>query len=153
MAENYEDIANLGWDSIPEPKVLPTGSWLLRTKGATYKPSKDEDKSPQVLFIYEAREPMSDVDAAELDALGEYDPKTGRIYTRFYVETGNDWNNVRMHIEKHGVETKGKSVPDTLKEVRGKDVIAYLEQRTYINNTTGAQVTENTAKQFAPVEG
>ena len=147
---NYSDIAKLTWGNIPEPKLLPDGSWLLRAQMAKYMPARDEDGNPQVLFVYGAKEPMSDVRAEDLDALGSnYDLGANRIFVRFYVSNAAEWDNVRKHLAKHGVEAEGPIV-DTLKKVRGTEVVGYLTTRSFVDGS-GNQRSENTAGQFEAV--
>lgn len=152
MSENYEDILNQSWDNIQEAAVLPVGSYLLRARNASFQPSKDADKSSTVLFVYSPKEPMDDVDSNELAALGaDYDISENRIFARFYVETAADWNSVREHLKKHGIDPAGKSIADSLKAVKGTEVIAYLGQRQF-QNAAGEQKVDNNPTQFAAVE-
>jgi len=152
MSDNYEDILNQSWDQIPEAQTLPVGSYLLRGRNASYQPAKDADKSPVVLFVYQPKEPMDDVNEEELAALGEnYDIADNKIFVRFYVDDNAQWDVVRNHLIKHGIDPKGKSIADSLKAFKGTEVIAYLDQRQY-TNAAGEQVTQNDAKQFAPVD-
>lgn len=147
---DYADIVKGSWDEIPEVQVLPTGSWLLRGRNATYQPAKGEG-SPSVLFVYGVKEPMDDVDNTELSKLGDnYDVEANKIFTRFFIGDNSDWDKVRKHLEKHGVSTKGKSIADSLKEFQGAQVIAYVDQRSFTNNA-GQSQTENTASNFTPV--
>lgn len=149
---NYEDILNTLWDAIPEPEVLPGGSWLLRAKGAKYFPA-GEDTSARVMFIYGAKEPMQDVDESALKALEakNYDVSSNRIFFTVWIEDGASWQTVRNHLKKHGIDLAGKSPQQSLKEVRGKEVVAFLDTRTY-QNKAGDNVTENTATNFVQPE-
>lgn len=149
---DYADILKQSWDELPELVPLPQGSWLLRARGASYQPAKDADKSPTVTFIYSAKEPMDDVSQEELEALGSnYDVSSNRIFARFFVSDGADWDAVRKHLAKHGVEVKGKTIEESLKAIKGTEVIAYLGQRTYTNNA-GQDVVENNPSNFTAVE-
>lgn len=149
---DYADILNQQWDEIPEVAVLPSGSYRLRARKASYQPAKSADGNPSFMFVYTVKEPMSDVSDDELAALGEnYDVGANRIFTRIWVESNADMDNVRKHLAKHGVDAKGKTLQETLKEFEGKEVIAFLNQRTFTNNA-GEQVLTNEASQFAPTE-
>lgn len=149
---DYADILQGSWDNIPEVATLPDGSWLLKGRNATFQAPRDADKSPVVLFVYEPKEPMDDVDAEELEKLGgDYDFSSNRIFVRFYVETNADWDRIRAHLLKHKIDPKGKSIEETLKAVRGAEVIAHLKTETYQNNA-GDMVTQNKADGFLPVE-
>src|SRR5690606_4101030 len=130
MADDYDDILNRSWDDIPIPQVLPLGSYLLRNRNVTYKPATDT-ASARVLFFYNVREPMDDVDADALAELGEdYDLSTNQVVASFFVESARDWDTVRNHLALHGVDLSGKTIREAFKEVRGKEVVAYLDQRT-----------------------
>ena len=147
---DYEAILNKSWDEIPPVKVLPTGSWLLRGQNATYQEGKG-DNSPSVLFVYKAKEPMEDVSTDDMDALGpEYDVSANRIFVRFFISDNADWDKVRKHLAKHGVDVH-TSISDSLKAFKGTEVVAYLGTRTYTDNA-GEEQEDNTASSFTPVE-
>lgn len=150
---DYEDVLNASWDNIPETKTLPVGSYLLEGRSASFQPAKEEDKSPIVLFVFTPREPMDDVSSEDLEALGDgYELDANRLFHRFYIESNADWDNVRKLLAKMGVETKGQSIADSLKQVRRKNVIGYLDQRTFVNSA-GETVQANNITSFAAVEG
>jgi hypothetical protein len=150
MSDNYEDILNRSWDEIPEVQALPVGSYLLRARNASYQPAKDADKSPVVLFVYQVKEPMDDVDTAELAALGDnYDIGENKIFHRMYVDDNAAWDAVRQHLAKHGIS--GGTIAESLKAFKGQEVIAYLSQRQY-TDAAGEQKVQNNAGPFAAVE-
>lgn len=147
---DYADILNKSWDEIPEVVPVPKGSYLLKGQNATFQPAKGEDGSPSVLFVYRVKEPMDDVDTGELEALGaNYDLEANRIFTRFWINDGSDWDKVRKHLAKHGVPLKG-NIADSLKEFKGAEVVAFVDQRNFTDNA-GQSQTENTAANFTPV--
>lgn len=149
---DYADIADLSWDNIQEPKVLPVGTYLLKLRNAKFQPSKDADKSPLVMFVYQAKEPMDDVKSEELDELGkDYDVTENKIFFRIYIEDGSSWDQVRKHLLKHGIEVTG-SVEETLKKAKGSEVLAYLEQQTFTRKDKSIGVSNNPTE-FAPVDG
>lgn len=149
---DYADIANLSWDEIQEPKTLPVGTYLLKARNASYQPAKEADKNPVVLFVYAPKEPMEDVKSEEIEALGsEYDISENKIFARFYIEDGSSWAQVRRHLEKHGVEVEG-SVLESLKKVKGTEVLAYLEQNSFMDKRTNEVRTGNNPTEFASVE-
>lgn len=153
MANTYEDVLNTAWGNIPQPKTLPVGSYALVGRNATYQPRKSDDKSDAVLFVYGVREPMEDVDSDALSELGDdYDLNNNTIFHRIYVETSLDWDKVRAHLNKHGVETpQDKTLGDALKEFKGTEVVAFLNQRSYVNAAGEAKV-DNSPTGFIPVE-
>lgn len=147
----YEDILNESWDNIPQPLPLPVGSYLLVGRNATYQPAKAADKSDAVLFVYGVKEAMEDVDQDQLDELGDdYDLGNNTIFHRIYVETSVDWDRVREHLSKHGVEPKG-SIGESLKAFKNTNVVGFLSQRSYTTNAGEAKV-DNNVTAFVPVE-
>lgn len=148
---DYAEIANLSWDNIQEPKVLPLGSYLLKLKNVSFQPSKDQDKSPVVLFIHQPKEPMDDVKTEELEALGkDYDISENKTFTRIYIEDGSSWDQVRKLLAKHGVDVSG-SVPDSFKKAKGTEVIGFLETRNF-QRQDGTQGEANNVTSFSSVE-
>jgi hypothetical protein len=132
MVDSYTDIANLSWNDIPDVKTLPDGSWLLKARSASFKPSTDPEKSPVVMIVFNAKEPMDDVRSEDLEGLGkDYDVSANTIFHRIYIENFSDWKRVKDVLAKMGVDTEGKSVPDSLKEVKGKEIIAALKTRNF----------------------
>lgn len=123
---DYAEIADLSWENIQEPKPVPVGTYLLKLKNAVFQPSKEEGRSPVVMFVHSPKEAMEDVKAEELEELGsEYDISENKVFTRIYIEDGSSWAAVRNLLAKHGVETKG-SIPETLKKAKGSEVLGYL---------------------------
>lgn len=150
--ETYESILDRQWDDIPEVQVLPVGSWLLKGKNAVHMPAKSADANESILFVYEPKEPMDDVDEVELKALGaDYDFAENRIYGRFWIETGRDLDSIRNHLEKHGVDTKGASIKDSLEAFKGTEVVAYLGTRNY-TDASGELRTDNDPTSYASAE-
>lgn len=147
MSDNYEDILTTSWDEIPEPQNLPTGSWVLKGLGATFRRASEEGKSDQVSFLYEAVEPLDDVDADALEALGaNYDYAANKLSAQFFVQGRADWDKVRKHLAKHGVDTEGLNIQESLKAFRGKRIAGYVGTRSYTKD--GEQVTINDIKKF-----
>lgn len=153
VTDNYEDIMKASWDDLPEVQVLPVGTYRLKAQQATYQKAKAADQSPKVLFPYAVKESLDDVDPDALEELGlDYDLTENRVFASFWVETAADWQKVRMHLGKHGIDTTGgKSLEDSFKEVKGSEIFAYLEQRNFTDNT-GEVRTVNEPKNFASTE-
>lgn len=152
MADSYKEITKRQWDEIPIPQVLPLGSYLLKLRGVSYRPARSDDSSPMVSFGYNVVEPMSDVEETELAKLGEdYDYAINKVYATFWVDDDGDWQKVRKHLVKHGIDTKGMTLQESFKAARGAVVVAYLEERTYTDNNNN-EVTENTPTNFVAAE-
>lgn len=154
MSENYEDLLDRSFNEIPKPKTLPNGSWRLQGRNATIIEPKEAGKSRQVMFVYQATEPMDDVSDTELAALGaDYDYGLKPVFVRFWLQEGADYDKLRKHLEKHGIDTSrdGISIKEMLKtEFRGTEVAAYLDKRSFVDGV-GEEQEENTATQFTPV--
>lgn len=148
---DYIDIATTSWDEIPEKKTLPVGTYLLRARSAKYNEPKEEGKNGSVVFVYEPRMPMDDVNDDDLAELGQdYDLANNTIFYRIWIERQTDWQTVKKHLAKHGVDVSG-SIQDSFDAVKGKEVLAYLSTRTFTNGA-GETVEDNDASNFAPVE-
>src|SRR5262245_17512479 len=141
MTRNYDEILNGSWDNVPQDKVLPEGSWLLRGKNATFQKAKEADKSDRFLFVYQVREPMSDVDAQALQGLGDFDITSKQVFYTVFIQRPKDWDTLKSHFAKHGVPTNG-SIQESLKGFEGSEVIAYLGTKTFTSKS-GDVVTDN----------
>lgn len=149
---NYEDILQGGWDGVPEPKILPNGSWQLNLRNASFIPKNEEDEKskPRVLFFYTAQSPMQDVDDEELKKLGDYEFENTDLVHTIYIERRVDWDKVKRHIALHSGVQLLDSIQDTLKKgVRNAKVIGYLNDQTYKDKRTGKMVTKNVVTEFA----
>lgn len=148
---DYSSIAELSWDNIQEPKVLPVGTFLLRLSNAVFQPSKEADKSPVVMFVHTPKEAMSDVKTEELESLGpDYDISENKIFTRIFIEDGSSWDKVRKLLEKHGRTVSG-DVAASLKAAKGSEVLGYLDQDRFTRKD-GTVGLGNKVTEFAPVE-
>lgn len=151
MTEKYEDILNMNWDNIPEPKLLPVGSWLLRGRNVAVFQPKEEGQSIRVAFFYEAKEPMEDVNQTELEALGaDYSYSENDIVKQFFINRNKDWDNVRKHLALHGVDVNGQSIAASFKAFKGAEVVAFLTTKTFTGGD-GQTRTENDPTGFAQV--
>lgn len=146
-----EEILDRSWDEIPQPKLLPVGSYLLKGRNASFVPGKD-GQNDKALFFYVPKEAMDDVSESDIADLGaDYDYAANQIVYTIWLEGPKDWDNMRQHLAKHGVDTKGKSVKDSLKAFRGSEVVAYLNQRNFTNRA-GENITENNPTAFVAVD-
>lgn len=147
---DYEGLLAKSWEDAPKDKVLPVGSWLLRGRNASAHEGDGGDDADRIIFFYQVKEPMSDVDAAALSELGGYDVTMKQVTKTFWLNTPRDWDDVRAHLKLHGIEPTG-SVPETLKKFKGTEVIAYLDTKTF-QNRAGETITDNNPISFAKVE-
>lgn len=151
MSGEYAEILDRSWDEIPAVQNLPVGTWRLRGRNMTFR-AGEGDNSDQYIMVYVPKEPLDDVDEAALEELGaDYDVENNRIFYRVWVETSADLDKLRDHLAKHGIETKGKTIRQTMEAFKGTEVFAYLDLRTYTNKS-GEVVSTNDPSSFAPVE-
>ncbi len=152
MSGDYEEILNKSWDEIPVAQLLPVGSYRLKSGGANYIEAKDADKNDCVLFPYTPVEPLQDVDADALAELGDYDISQNKVFHRIWIEGYADWDKVRKHILKHGIELiPGETPKETFARMKGSAIIAWLDQREF-EDKSGETVQTNDPTQFAAVE-
>lgn len=152
MPDKYSEILARSWDAIPQPKLLPQGTWLLRVRNVSYFPANEEKNMPErVAFFFEAKEPMDDVDAQEIAALGEgYDYAINDVVAQFSIFRPKDWADVRKLLELLGVTTQGQEQAATFSEAKGQEVLGYLIQSTYTKKD-GISVTDNKPTTFDKV--
>lgn len=146
-AGEYDDILNRQWGDIPEVSMLPSGSWVLKAKNATYK-APTENGNAKVLFFFIPKEPMDDVSEQALADLGaDYDFASNQIVYTQWIEGPRDWAAVRDLLGKLDVDMEGLTIQQSLKAVKGHEVVAFVDERSYTNRS-GQSVTENTAANF-----
>lgn len=155
-AADYGDILDRTFEDLPEDKLLPGGSWLLKGRSAGYSAPREEGKNGKVLFFYIPQAPMEGVDTAELEALGpDYDVSENQIVFTIWIEFNRDWRKVENHLRVHGTYDPTKSIKENFKAFRGSEVVAHLDTRTYERKApdgTKESVTENSASNFRSVE-
>ncbi len=149
MSQDYEALLDVGYDELPDPVLLPIGSWALKGRNTFVIKNEDPTKNyiALVKFFYRATEPMKDVDDDELSAIdpGDYGTASLDPFTIF-IEGNGDWKKkVVPHLEKHGI-TRG-SVRSMLEAFTGTDVTAYLGVRTF-KTKEGDEVTVNQPTSF-----
>lgn len=151
---NYEDILNSTVENLPKTQDTPNGSWLLRLKNATLVKPKTEGKSPRVLFFYNPKEPMDDVDAEGLEAgqAAGYDFSQNDVVAQFFAAKPKDWEAIVRHLELHGIQTAGtgKSLQQLLKDAGGEEVYGFVTTQSYVNEA-GQEIRSDVASQFTPV--
>lgn len=112
--------------------------------------AKDASKNDCLLLIYVAKEPLEDVDEDALAALGDYDITQNKMFYRIYLETYSDWDKVAAHADKHNsVRAEVETNKEMLNRIKGSDIIAWVDQRSYEKN--GEMVDSNDPTNFAPV--
>ncbi len=152
MSDSYEDMLERTRAETPMMETLPVGSYRLKHRGeARFVPAKEDGKNDCVMFVYNAMEPLSDVDTEELAALGDYDITQNKLFFRVWIEDETDWAKVWIHLDKHGIVLGLEaSRKEGLAAVKGAEIIAFLEQRTF-QNKAGEMVDTNDPVNFASV--
>lgn len=155
MQLDYDDLLNTSWENIPEPVNLPGGSYLIKGANVAFVKAKEEGKPHKVLFSYNAQSPV----AVDEDALAElpegYEIETNDLTYTVFIEKAADWNNVRKHLELHGIELTGGIFENGklsfAKAFRGAEIVAEVGQRFY-TNAAGDSIPQNTLSKFQRVE-
>lgn len=149
---DYNDLLNASWDEIPEQKLTPNGSWLLRGKNASFVAPKG-DANGRVLFVYSPKDPIEvDSDAiAELEAEG-YDVGDNQLFYTVWIERNSDWDKVRKHLAKHGIDDSSQTIAQSLKAFRNTQVVGHVGVRTFTRKGSTETTIENTVDNFAAVE-
>lgn len=150
---DYASIMTTSWDELPKPKLLPEGSWYVKGRNAAYIEPKG-DGSPKVVFFYKVVEPMTDVSAVALEALGaDYDFSINDLVHTIYVESTADWQKkVLPHLAKHSGFVPGPNPQEALKNFKGTEVVTYLGQRQWQDKTTGEEHIDNAMSGFLSPE-
>lgn len=153
--KSYEDLLKGSWGEIPEVKLLPVGTYLLRCRNVSFVAPKTDEGNPAVMFVYEVREAMDDVDQDALDELGsDYNVSENQIFERIWLERGADWDKLRKHILKHGIveaDIADMSPDASFKLVKGKDVYGLVTQRQF-KDKAGASRVENAVSAFTALD-
>lgn len=145
---DYASILTKSYAELPKPKLLPTGSWLLKGRNASYIEPK-EDKNGKVLFFYKASEAMDDVSEAELEALGaDYDIQMNDLVHTIYIESDADWEKkVIPFLKRHDGWVPGENLVEGLKNFRNCGIVAYVGEKSFTDNS-GEFRTENNVSNF-----
>lgn len=153
--DSYEAILSRSVEDIPEPVLLPAGSWVLKaTSAAKFVPPKSETDTPVVLFVYEPTEDLDDVDKDAVQELrdADYDFGNNPLFYRIRINRESDWKKVVEHIKLHGVDTEGLTVKESLAAVKSARIIGAVTVRSYTKKPEGTLVTTNDVAQFAALE-
>lgn len=152
MTDDYEALLERTRAETPTLEMLPAGSYRLKARGARFQTARDDDKNDCVMFIYNPMEPLEDVDIEQLSALGDYDITQNKLYFRIYIEGESDWGKFWTHIDKHGlIQGPEATRKQAMKDVKGSEIIAFLEQRTF-QSKAGEMIDTNDPVNFASVE-
>lgn len=148
---NYDDLLNRSWDEIPEEAVLPVGDWALEGKSASFIESKEDGKSDKIVFFWGVTSPV-DVDEEEIAKLGsDYDLDLNQPTQTFYIDGPSAIGKVRKFLLKLGVDIEGLTPLESLKAFKGARAVAFLDQRSY-QDQSGETVWQNDVKKVRALE-
>ena len=152
MSDSYEELLGRTRAETPDVEMLPVGSYRLKHRGAArFVAAKESDKNDCVMFVYNAMEPLEDVDTEALGALGDYDITQNKLFFRIWIESESDWAAFWAHLDKHGIVLGPEATrKEGMEAVKGSEIIAWLEQRTF-QNKAGDMVDSNDPTNFAAV--
>jgi hypothetical protein len=133
MSTNYDDIAKQNWSDIQPPTLLPLGSWELVCRAAKLVPPKSEEQKWQVLFMFQAVEPMEDVSDDALAQLGEgWEDRVENIAYRTFFSTASDKQKVKKLLVRLGVTNVDElNVETALKAAVNGRAIGYVQQEHF----------------------
>lgn len=137
-----EDLGNIldrSWDDMPEVLLLPTGSYKLVVRNIAYMAPKEAGQNGKVVVFFIPKEALSDVDTSDLPE--GYDLTENEATKTFWIERNKDWQQVRDLLTKLGVDTEGKTMKDSFKAARKKEIVGYIDVRSF--QSRGETVTQN----------
>lgn len=144
---DYNDLLNVAWDDLPEDINLASGDWELKGKNAKYMAAREEGQNGYVLFFYKATQPLTVADG-DIEAMGEYDFKQNDLSFQIWIDKNSAWKGkVGPHLQKHGINPEGHTIPDLLKAFSGSSVIATIGERSFTTKA-GELATQNTLSNF-----
>lgn len=146
---DHNEIAKKSWGDIQPPALLPVGCWSLTCRAAKLMPPKKEGGKLQVLFMFEATEPMSDVSDEALAQLGDnWEERVENIAHRPWFESASDMQKVRKLLVKLGVTNVDElSIEQSLKAAVNGTVVGYVVQETF-TGADGTPGTKNAVSHF-----
>lgn len=149
---SYEEILDRQWDDIGEPTIIPGGKWVVKVRQVVVFKPKTVGQSERGVIRLTPIEPLDDVDADALDALGDgYDVTVNELEYQKFLETGRDLGEWKSAFAKFGVDVQGKTWGEVFKEIRGKKAVAVVGKRTYTNKD-GVVVPTNTVSGFISLD-
>jgi len=147
---DYEKLLETGWEDIPEPKVLPDGTWLLQCVKAKYQAGGDKTNA-NVMFIYVPKMPMDDVREDELEELEGYDWAKNQIFFKIWLQRPADWAKLRSHLSKHHIDVDSLNKADSIAAAQGTEIYGQLADGSY-KNAQNENVLDNKIVAFQPYE-
>lgn len=157
----YTGLLSTQWDDIPEPKLWPKGTYRLKVAGEPKQgkiKGKDDREWEKLTIVLKHVEPMSDVDDEALAEMGDYDFSADIMTKEFLLGSKRDLDKVRKHLTNYGFEfddagkeTEGRSLPEVLAALKDREVLGYVEPRSYVSRD-GEPKETNSVTGFAKVE-
>lgn len=130
---DWEKLLDEAFDKIEEPKLTPTGPWVVQVVGSAYREAT-ENQPPQYSIGVTLVSPTDEVDPDKLGEVGD-SWKGTRLWLRARLETPQDrFALVKLLRTVFGVEGAGKSYGDVLKDkklLRGKRALGIVGINSY----------------------
>lgn len=151
-AGDFESLLSMTADTVPEPKLVPTGTWTLKGKKII---AKEGDGSTDLIarftVLFNAVTPHEDVDEDEA-AGGEW--KGEAIFHDIRIEKKSDMGQLVKLLGVAGIDTEEGNVADWIKEFNANkpSVIATVSKRTWTDKNTGDLRSANSLKGFTAVK-
>lgn len=142
-----EAILSTSLDTVKEPSLVPTGTWLVRGKGWSSKQVEGND-GPQVKFVFgfDPYQPQSNVDATDVEK-AEF--KGATLWYQMFIAP-HEVYKVKQFAERLGIDTTGRDVKTALAAgFKGSMTLAEVGIGTQENKKTGEIKTVNTLSKFA----
>lgn len=155
MSGDFEMALDRSLDEVKPPKLVPAGPWLL--KGATMKfvdkEYKDEETEEvvqykQALIGYTPVEALPGVDGSRVEEGGFED---AMIFVKKNVRNASQEYNLKQFIEKHGIDTQGRTWAQIVKAFRGSNIIGNVTEETYEDRETKEPIPVNHIDGFQKV--
>ncbi len=151
---NFISILDQNHDDIKPAGLVPPGPWHLRGLSVTVRKKTDETTEQSyetATLMHEPVEPTSSVDPDEVAAVDEhgaslYDGK--RIYTTFFLRSGDDKFKLLRVMEQHGIETAGRANKDIFADFKGSRVVGVV----YVKPAKGEYAADNAIRGWCSEE-
>lgn len=149
-----ESLLKMRKDTIPEPKLVPDGTWVLGGRSVKYKEAEEGNEQgllARVTFTFVPKSAKEDVAEDEVaDNLWKGVP----IFHDVRIMKSSDMGSVEKLLAKCGVDTEDGDVSDWIKAFNKAKpgVIASVGHQSWPDKTTGETRRKNVLSQFTSVD-
>lgn len=147
--DGVNDILNRNWSEMSRSAVLPIGDYKWKARSGSFKATDDWSA---VTFVLVCQEAMETVDADALEELGDnYDLSVNTVFHKIFTSEASDWDKVRDVLTAFGIDVDNLTIKESLKAVKGREIVAYSKPNTRTDNRTGELIEENVLSGFKSV--